>query len=152
MQYATIDHGGGSYPHSVEKQGSVYNSSSMGQSMASGFGLTPKRLQDNIVRANVYTDKKGQFRTPSTRTAPFGQRPMPVSGDHLNNPAILLSRDGRAQDSMKQNQPRAIETAAASYMTGDPASTAYSQPETTAHISEISMNQGSALAARGGHG
>ena len=37
----------------------AYNNSAIGGSQHSGFGLTPKRLQDNIIRAAAFTDKKG---------------------------------------------------------------------------------------------
>ena len=61
-------------PNQSNDQGmSAYNQSMHG-SINSGFGLTPKHLQDNIIRDAAFTGKKGWLRSPNTRTAPFGAR------------------------------------------------------------------------------
>ena len=99
----------------------------MGNSVNSGFGLTPKKLQDNIIRAAAYTDKKGQLRSPNTRTTPFGAR---NNTSHQRSPPIFQSNN------------RPIETAGNSYVDKEQFSTAYSQLETV-QPSDISMNQGS---------
>ena len=99
----------------IDNAVNVYGTNtSMNSSMQSGFGLTPKRLQDNIIRAAAYTDKKGQLKSPNIRTAPFGQR----------------------------NHTQEKNPTAAGTLSREPPSTGYSGLGTV-QPSELSMNQGS---------